>query len=150
MNSINNQLIRYKTITEINDEAKTNFFKLIIKRNTEGYNETKEFLKNSSDEKSIKYYNISIKICMSKVLLFNSILRKDKENIIKNFDNYNKYQLDYMESMEEISEDDKDSIDYYINEDGEIIKTGEHYRLECIEIKNSYELIKYIIEKDYK
>lgn len=149
MNTMNNQLISYKNIIENNEKNKTLFFKMLLKVQTEVYNDYKNFLKiplKSETENQKQFYNECLKLFMSKVLLINSFLKRNKENIIKNFDNYNKCQLDYMECLEENDVDGS----CYINEDGECIKAGEKYRLECIEIKNDYELYKYIIETDYK
>jgi len=94
------------------------------------------------EEAKEKFYKINMKINMCYVLLYNSIIKNKKENIIKNFSDFNKNQLDYMEFLEEISDNDID-VKFSSN-----IKPGEKYRLICIEIKEKYELLKYIIE-DY-
>lgn len=94
------------------------------------------------EEAKEKFYKINMNLHMCYVLLYNSIIKNKKENIIKNFSDFNKNQLDYMEFLEEISDNDID-VKFSSN-----IKPGEKYRLICIEIKEKYELLKYIIE-DY-
>jgi hypothetical protein len=89
---------------------------------------------------------------MSHVLLYNSILKNNKENIIKNFSDFNNNNLDYMEIVEEISENENIK-GFYSKDNMEDVndaqnKCGEQYRLVCIEVKEKYELLKYIIE-DY-
>lgn len=148
MNSTNNLLISYKNIIENNEKNKTMFFKMLLKIHTEVYNDYKNCFKNplkSETENHKQFYNECMKLFTSKVLLLNSFLKRNKENIIKNFNNYNQCQLDYMECLEENDNNDE----FYIDEDGIEIKAGEKYRLDCIEIKNNYELYKYIIETDY-
>jgi hypothetical protein len=155
MTSTTNEKINvFRTLEKENKEE---YIKFYIKEFTRCYNIYKTMLKDKSikDEsktKNIDYNTLKMKIYMSQVLLFNSILKNNKENIIKNFNNYNELQLECMEMIEEISNDEKcggfkrfkGSEIVVIN----IIKSEEQYRICCKEIKERYELLKYIIE-DY-
>ena len=149
MNStMNERIIYYKSF---NKNQKEIYIKHYIEQNTIAYNKYKSILKQYkeryiNEEKHIKFYDFRMKNHMSQVLLYNSILKKNKENIIKNFNDFNKHQLDYMEIMEEKTEDE--NIMFISNIDDEKTKPSEKYRLICIEVKELYELLKYIIE-DY-
>lgn len=158
--TMNDKIIFFKTFKIKGDKEK--YFKFYIKKSTEAYNSYKkvieEYIKFSSNndlfiEEEIKlhtnFYNFKIKYHMATVLLFNSILKNNKENIIKNFSDFNKNQLEYMDIVEEISENENmkgfySDLDYPTAE----VKCGEQYRLVCIGVKETYELLKYIIE-DY-
>ena len=155
MNSTMNQrIINYKSL---NKKEKELYIKYYITENTTAYNEYKNILKFieggeleygalGKDEQN-EFYTLRMKNHMSRVLLYNSILKKNKENIIKNFNDFNKHQLEFMEIMEEISERDN-CLGFLNNLNDDKTKPGEKYRLVCIEIKEEYELLKYIIE-DY-
>jgi len=148
MTTENNLIIMYKTF---NTEMKQYFFKQSIKHNTEAYNESKTFLKNfDNNELMIKYYNIQTKIFYNKVLLLNSIIKNNKENIIKNFKNCNINLLDFMEIMEDISSSSTNNDDCFIEDGGESFKIGEYYRQQCNNIKEEYDFFNYIIENDLK
>lgn len=146
MNSTTNEKILYFRTLE--KKYKEVFIKHYTKESTNGYN----FYKNSLKENTthIDFYTLRMKCFMSQVLLYNSILKNNKENIIKNFNNFNELQLEYMEMLEEISGDEKcEGFAYNTDdEDDKITKPGEKYRLGCIEIKEKYEFFKYLIE-DY-
>jgi len=143
--SVMKSFINYKKLNKTN---KKDFIKFYIKTNTEDYNEYKNILKNKDlDERLIRFYNLRMKNHMAHVLLYNSILNNNKENIIKNFNDFNNQQLEFMEIMEEITEDQTVVSIFHSNVKGEN-KSGEQYRLICIEIKEHYDLLKYIIE-DY-
>ena len=155
MNStMNERIIYYKSF---NKKQKELYIKHYITENTNGYNEYKTILKLikegelqdgilGKDEQN-EFYTLRMKNHMSQVLLYNSILKKNKENIIKNFNDFNKSQLEFIDIIEEISERDN-CLGFLNNIDDNIIKNGEQYRLVCKDVKETYELLKYIIE-DY-
>ena len=145
MTTENNLIIKYKTF---NTEMKQYFLKKSIKYNTEGYNVCKTFLKDvDNDELMTKYYNIQIKNYMNKVLLINSIIKNNKENIIKNFKDSNNTLLDFMDIIEEISSSSTNSDDCFMDDNGVSTKIEEYYRQKCQIIKDEYELFNYIIER---
>jgi hypothetical protein len=147
MTTENNLIIMYKNF---NTEEKQRFLKQALKLNTESYNESKTFLKDfDNNELMIKYYNIQTKLFYNKVLLFNSIIKNNKENIIKNFKDSNIHLLDYMEIVEDISSSTT-SDDCFIEDGGEPIKIGEYYRQTCNIFKEEYDFFNYIIENDLK
>ena len=148
MTTENKLIIQYKNF---NNEMKQYFFKQSLKDNTDSYNESKTFFKNkNTDELTTKYYNIQIKNYMNKVFLLNSIIKNDKENIIKNFKNSNIHLLDFMEIIEELSMYSINDDDHFMDEDGECFKIGEYYRQQCNTIKEEYDFFNYIIENDLK
>ena len=147
--TMNQSIIYYKSLNK-----KELYIKHYITENTTAYNKYKTVLKvlkeveiqDDDDLININFYTLRMKNHMSQVLLYNSILKNNKENIIKNFNDFNKHQLDYMECLEELTEDENRL--FINNRNGDEIKPGEQYRLICIEVKELYELLKYIIE-DY-
>jgi hypothetical protein len=150
MNStMNKYIIKYKTCSK--KDMKKQYLNFFMTENTKGYNEYKNILKHwinkDQNDHRFNFYTLRMKNHMSEVLLYNSILKNNKENIIKSFNDFNKLQLDYMESMEEATENEKIK-GFVSNLNDEITKPGEKYRLICIDIKEKYEGLKYIIE-DY-
>jgi hypothetical protein len=163
--TMNERIINYKTFKIKVDKEK--YLKYYIIEHTDCYNHYKKIIEefnrisstdvrfiNNKEEMKLhtKFYNFRIKYHMSQVLLYNSILKNNKENIIKNFSDFNNNNLDYMEIVEEISENENIK-GFYSKDNMEDAndaknKSGEQYRLVCIEVKEKYELLKYIIE-DY-
>lgn len=151
-----------KTYQEVSKKMPTHkkeiFIKTMIQYYKQRYNDYKQFKKDIEEteemptdeskknkKSSIDLSILHIKLYQHLTFLFNSMIKKDEINIKNNFKNLSSTQMELMEFYEEICEGDYDLYDTTHNI---TIKTAENYRLKCIEIKDEYDLCKYVIE-DY-
>ena len=130
--------------------TKEYYLKNHIENMKSNYNKIKDGLKITNDSFLKKVYEKQFNEVKIKCLLFNSILKNDKKNIIENFNKLKIYNMETIEFWEDISNDvENDENNYhYTNDEENSRKGGEQYLIICNQKKIEYEFFIYVIE-DY-
>tara|TARA_R110002126_G_scaffold291114_1_gene450471 strand:- start:10 stop:462 length:453 start_codon:yes stop_codon:yes gene_type:complete len=144
-----NDLIQEYKRTFLTKKKKQQYFKDSIEHFKNTYNTIKDEI-NDDTYDDIYYKNIMENQLIEvkfKFLLFNSILKNDKENIKENFNKFNLCNLETIDFYEELNNNNDDITFIYI-ENGIKTKGGVEYLRLCNQKKVEYEFFIYVIE-DY-